>query len=313
MGLSDEERLNKMVWAVNSLTLNGRKLRSMRGEDVPYHSRETRDALVELLDQVWHAYLGGDSNGIFWLLGGDFNNPVRGPGAPWSTAIIAQCEAARPSPHSDWESRRSERPFDPFDGYLDVPGLLSGAFQKTVYDTYAWTEQLSYALRRYPDEIQRRYSKLNKLISDIQGCCFDLFRRDTSYGKAYVGNRLVEALYKVEGVAEVFAQLHFHHDFGRGLKEDATLGDILAWDKWRLTHKKTPQNAFTLALRIAGRHFHYEHKLRKLIELTRGMKVRKKVLQREFEKCAKAQKEHQSTRRTRASATGRTPFAKRPP
>jgi len=307
LGLSDEERINKVVWAVNALASNGRKLRklveSKDYDDIPYGSSEEAAALVGYLDQVWHAYLGAGSNGMFWIIGGDHNNPVEKPGAPWSTAIIAQCERNRPLPADtvSWDELAGKQPFDPFDNFLDVRGLLPLDYHKLIFDTYAWTEQLVYALRRYRDKLLAGFPALDKLISDIQGCCFDLFQKQEAFGRAYVGSRLLKALYETDPrVKEIFLELCFHHDLGPGIRE-GRLKDVIAWDHWRLDHKATPQNAIVLALRISGRRFKHAHKLRQIIEKTRGMGVREKVLQREFDKCLKASQEEEESSRKRYS------------
>lgn len=285
MGLSDEERLSKMVWAINALSRLGRELKDLDRDELPHDSNVS--LISDYTDQLWHAYLGGDSNGAFWLLGGDHNNPVTQEGAPWSTAIMYQCETNRPRVDGvvTWEELSSKE-FNPFRGFLDVPGLLPKTYQKKVYEIYGWTEQLSYALRRYKDALSDRYGELNKLISDIQGACFDIFAKDTGFGKAYVANRLFEELYRDEKAKKVLKELNTHHDLGSRIRSTTcSLTEIIAWDRWRLEHKKTTQNTLVLALRICGSHFHYDHQFKKMVDLTRKMDVKERVLRREFEKC----------------------------
>jgi hypothetical protein len=292
LGLSDEERITKIVWAIRALVEHGQDLKSAVNSDtgytVPYGSRRSAKELVRLTGKLWHSFLGRNSNGAFWIFGGDHNNEVRGAGGAWSTAILGQCEAHRPDENRDWfEERERGMPFDPFDSALTVSGLLEHPYRNAIYEIYAWSEQLSYALRRYNDKLKKSYKKLDKLISDIQGTCFDLFQRDTGFGKAYVGNVLLKALYADEKAREIFLSDHWHHHLGAGVKE-ATLTEIIEWDRWRLTHKDTLQNRLVLAMRIMGKRYHYDHQLKKLLGQVEGLGVRKKVIQREFAKCQKA-------------------------
>lgn len=52
-----------------------------------------------------------------------------------------------------------------------------GVSYKIVYDIYAYTESMIYALRRYYDDFLKKFSGLSDLISEIQGIwktkCFE--------------------------------------------------------------------------------------------------------------------------------------------
>lgn len=279
MGLSKEERLGKMVWAVHALTRLGRELQAQRAAAMYL---DGLPVLIELLDRLWHAYLGGRSNGMYWLVGGDLDGPVTEEGLPWSSIVMAQCEEARLPPDEPGEAH----PFDPFRDMLSVKGLLPDDAHQKVYDVYGWTEQLAYALRRYPDELMAQYAVLDKLISDIQGACFHIFQSSTAYGRAYVGNRLLQALYDDTRVEEVFNELHLQVLLRKRIRS-CTLAEVIAWDRWRLDHQMTLHNRVLLAIRICGPGFNEFH-FRKLMARVRGS-VCEPVLQRELAKCLELQ------------------------
>lgn len=281
MGLSDEERLTRMCYSVHHLSTICREL------DLGY-PKEPWQHLKDLGDQLWHAFLGGQSNGMFWFLGGDLDSGVTGPNSPWGVLIEAQCENAR-SP----VERKPAYDFNPFDGFLDIEGLMSqvrdGENKRNILKIYRLTESLVYGLRRYDDELRGKYQELDKLASDILGACFTLMQGDQDFGKAYVGERILKWIYGKydDPLKPVLLKLCLHHDLSRFMA-DCSLADVIAWDKWRLTHKDCVQNRLVLALQMAGRRFHYEHQFRELIGLTRELEVQEPTLRKEFDKCVKA-------------------------
>ena len=109
-----------------------------------------------MVDGLWHGLFGGNSNGAFWILGGDADNPVKGPNGAWSAAIDVLCDSNQP-PLEKNKSQRAfdkarekayrERPFNPFDSFLSVSGLIGygrgGRVLSAVYNIYRWTESLT--------------------------------------------------------------------------------------------------------------------------------------------------------------------------
>ena len=291
MGLSDEERVTQMCWAVHNLSTMCREL------EVGY-PKEPWQYLKDLGDRLWHAFLGGHSNGMFWIIGGALESGVTGPNSPWGVLIESQCDEARRSTEKD-PFKKDPNYFDPFDGFLDISGLIQhareGSNKKKLLDIYRSTEFLIYGLRRYDDELRGKYQDLDKLASDILGACFAIMHEDQDFGKAYVGERILKWIYGgyEDPLKKILLDLNIHHDLSRFMV-DCTLADVIAWDKWRLTHKDCAQNRIVLALRMAGRGFHYEHCFKKLVEGTRGKNIREEVLRREFDKCVKAHEESES-------------------
>ena len=307
MGLSNEERSAKIVWAINALTKLGRELRGMAEAEVEWGSPQYVDYnaeshlrhLADLTDQLWHAYLGTKSNSGFWLLGGDSTNPIRTTETPWQVALENQFRLNRREDGFVYSNRSKE--FNPFDGYLDLHGLLGRGWHQKVYDLYTWCGQLSYALRRYEDSFLRQFPDLNKLISDMQGECFALFE-DKRFAKAYVGERIFKAIYggtyiKEGSLGEVLVKVNMHHKFSRLMHREVTLAEVIDWDQYLLRNKKTPTVLLTLALRIAGRKFDHDHSFKKLLtELAaHEIEVDETVLSMEFEKCKAAKAGYKET------------------
>lgn len=300
MGLSDGERREKMIFSIHRLTTLGRDLAScIERRDV--WPADHLKVLVRQIEELWHAYLGQNRNGSYWLSGGELGNPVKEHGTPWASAILAHCEEHRKDDSTYKLPKTTE--FDPFNGYLDIPGLVRKEHNQLVYKIYDETEGLAYGLRRYDDKLLASYATLDRVLSDIQGSCFGVFAGDTAFAQAYVGNRICETLYADEKAKTVFTALYFHHNLARVTGADVTLTEVLTWDRWQRTHLITTQNILVLALRIAGPTFHYPHQHEKMIELTRGMNVKESALRAEFKKCFAAHAEAESKEKDEDYAT----------
>lgn len=247
MGLSDGERREKMVYAINALVNLGRALRETP-KTYDLERAKSIEVIHSLTDQLWHAYLGSVSNGAFWLLGGDLAGPVLEAGSPWGTAIIGHCEDARRT--FEWPPLDES---DPLDGALSTVGLLQD-WHKQVYDLYGWTEALLYGLRRYQDEFLGHYAKLDKLASDLQGACFNVFQRYPEFAQAYVGNRMMTALYRDPGTNKVLQALDLANRCQAAIRK-ASLTEVIAWDRQRIDNEPTVQNHVLLVLRICGSGF----------------------------------------------------------
>ena len=80
------------------------------------------------------------------------------------------------------------------------------------------------------------------------------------------------------------------------------LEDVIAFDKWRVDHKDTPQNRLVLALRIAGSNVHSDRDMKTLIKETRGLSILEATIQREFAKNRKLHKQDEAERASEKDA-----------
>ena len=317
MGLSNEERQTKMYWAVHNIATTIRKLRpSTPGDDLWPHEKKW-EHLFSLGDKAWHALLEGSRHGAFWILGGSMSNAVKDPNSPWAVMVSAQCDEVR----QGREDKRFYGPkgkrdldevcYDPFKHDLGLRGLVmrsgphtEGERRARLLDTYNAAEFLAYGLRRYDDDFKRGYQELDKLISDILGACFDLMHKDTAFGKAYVGERLLRAIYGQWDTqlwhALNAANMHFW--LSSFMSPRMELEDVIAFDKWRVDHKDTPQNRLVLALRIAGSNVHSDRDMKTLIKETRGLSILEATIQREFAKNRKLHKQDEAERASEKDA-----------
>jgi hypothetical protein len=291
MGLSNEERTSNIYEVIRQI----KDCLDTTGIKIPSHQRADFKAIRKEADKLWYAFIGHHRHSGFWIFGGDASNDVVAPNGPWSAAILRNI--------SDSRNEDSCREYDPvFDG-LSVSSLIAqdreGRVCKIVYDVFALSESLSYALRRYDDDFLRELSRLDKVVADLQGACYGFFRKSEAFTKAYVLHRIVAALYGVDQndpVRTFFVEEHIHHDLSRPMV-DSDLAEIMEWDAWRLQREMTPENRLVLALRIAGRRFHYEHKFKDMVRRLDGFdpKPRLEVLEAEFAACCEAHKQYEAS------------------
>ena len=278
MGLSDEERAKNLYWYTHQIY---QKSLSLPDRDPLDHGYPRLKALCA---QVWDAFLGHHSNGVHWILGSSAGNRVEKANSAWSAAIGIALEEDRDE--SQWSK---EIDFDPFNGFIDISGLL-GHVDKThasVFDIFAWTENAVYALRRYNDDFLSNHVRLSRLISEIQGVCFGIFVKNDAFPRAYVLHEVLKLLYKDEVLAKVFAKQHWHHDFSRPMSDHTSLQEVRVWHR-RVTGKANLQDKIIVALEIAGRRFNYDHMFKDLVGLLPADQIDATVLRAAFDQCKAA-------------------------
>jgi hypothetical protein len=235
MGLSDEERLEGMYYAIRSLTGVSRRWKN----DRRLRDRYDSDKFVEvrdLIDELWHAFLSGNCNGLHWIMGSDSANPIESnPTSPWTMAITGRLSDAKEKMDregNEIEERLYER--GPFDAvkHTNISMLLThenyqGVSASYVFEAYQWTEQLIYYLRRYPDNFTKGFEEVSRIISNIQGECFQAFSATDDFAKAYVIHEIMDILYgnrypymeeEFDVVTKILARKHLHHGFTKLMK-----------------------------------------------------------------------------------------------
>ena len=296
MGLSDEERISGLYYDINKMV----KLVDALKKDADEYWYPKK--LVDLVDQLWHAFLGKKHNSSHWILGSSATNTITDNVlTPWGIAINHHCNDLFKEKGVLTKSDQ----FDAFDGFLDISGLLGqvqGPYQ-TIYDTFSWSEQAIYHLRRYEDSLLNELNSLSKIISDINGECFVLFLENDVYARAYVLYNITKMLYsefypyrkeKWDLLTKYLDSDASHHDLSRMIQSRDGNLKVLAEIHIKLSKAKE-NNKLTLMLRtetflqLAGRRYHYDHQFNKLIKILKG-KLKAAEIQKLkglFEKCKK--------------------------
>lgn len=310
MGLSHDERMSKMFWAVHHLNDLGQKL-----PDKCYPTDFAR--LKSLCDQAWHAFIGNKGNGGHWLLGSSAGNNIGKPDNPWAVALTHHFEVDQADTSDDWRAKAleaQEKAYkdaedqdmvdppqdDDVNETISIASLLGKDERSTglseVFRIYATTENLIYALRRYDDELLGGFDSLNKLVSDIQGACFEVFAEHDIFAKAYLLHTILEDLYKwgnpVRGLA---LKQTWHYDLTRPMKL-ATIKDLRGLHL-SISNPKNPPSAtdwVELALTLMGRGYYDKHALKELFRIAKKRKldVDEARVQAAFDLCVKAKQDN---------------------
>lgn len=311
MGLSNEERIKGLYYAVDRMVEYGDYLKEKR------HYSSYHDKLRGLIDQLWHAFIGKGSNGLHWIFGSSASNEVTWETlSSWGIAINHHCGDVLKS-KSDFLAGRLKDPdpkfFDAFDGFLNISGLLSQVKLSYgyIYEIFSWTEQATYYLRRYEDELSRSLEGFSKIISDIQGECFRLFKEDNVYADAYVLSAICKIIYGKEypynrekwDVVTIFlAENCGHHDLSRMMQFGEQNLKILAQMHVRLV-KAEKEKKLTKMMRLesflilSGRRFQYDHQFKKLSEVLKKDRFKKAdidKLHKIFLQCKKDHEENEA-------------------
>ena len=167
----------------------------------------------------------------------------------------------------------------------------------------------SYYLRRYDDEFLKSLNNFSKVISDIQGECFKLFKNDPIYAQSYVLSMVCKILYgnvypydkeKWDVVTQYFAAEHAHHYLNRMMNNGEQ--DLKALAKLHVKlHKAQEEKKLTKMMRVeaflilSGRKYEYDHQFKKLSDMlkTDGFKKTEiEKLHKLFLQCQKACEEN---------------------
>ena len=287
MGLSDEERTEKIYFSLWRMTQQDKR-RSL--EQTGYRAYEYKP-LLELLDQLWPAYIGRGGNGLFWIMGSGATNEVMDKPTLFSVAICGN--KSRGEPHSIdklMEEHRKEleaRPDSPEKSaalFRDDLFIYQSKFHPTyerilkrnapelatVYEIYEDCENIRYALNRYKDDFAVGLKPLGDLVARILGVCFHLFTTDTRFREAWythqIANRAMNLRVDAEStVVRFWRQSNLHHDIGIGVHDIDKLHDY--WAKIQQKQTLTTEEAILASLWLAQRRFHYDYQLKDLVKL----------------------------------------------
>lgn len=215
MGLSNEERYEKMVWGVRGIVSLQKDLLENRYET---------GKLPELIDKLWYTLLGKVSNGAYWLMGGALADDHIKP-----SLIGVAFAKHRPERTNDCfddidEDKKTDamRYFEwcryAQDNQLSMAALLSkdynGKARAAVAKTFLWTEAIAYGLCRYHDDFMDSFEDFNCLLRKIQGECFDIMQRDNSYCHAWMVEKLCDKLVTYDEkdiVNKIWHREHLQH------------------------------------------------------------------------------------------------------
>lgn len=230
MGLSDGERLTGIMYSIKRIRKHVNDIKECR--DYTYHKSDLKD-IFALSDKLWHSFLGKDSNSLHWLFGSPGSNSLQADNhSLWANIVRSHL----PKLEYDENKFRDEEPeikyFNPFDGFLNISGLIKDTYISKVYEIYLELETLSYYVRRYKDSLLEELDNLNILISDLYGACFEFMENKEEYAKAYVLNQILKIVYNrtlffdnndekgLDSVDIILNRLNFQHDLPRAMNKD---------------------------------------------------------------------------------------------
>lgn len=284
MGLSNEERLEKIYFSLWRMTQADRLKRLRRTYDY--------DELVKLLENLWPAFLGSSGNGLCWLLGSGDTNEVMDKPTLFSIAICGNrsrgvkdsleemAEERRKEvealPESDERKKQLER-MDLCDYQCNYHPELEGILRRNapeladVYAIYQDCENIRYALNRYRDDFAQQGEELASLVANILGACFNIFTTDSRVREAWytqqIANRAVyQRIDPEDTVVKIWRQGGLHHSVGIGVHGLDELHDYWA-KKIQPKQKLSTEERVLATLWLLKRRFHYEHQLKDMLKL----------------------------------------------
>jgi hypothetical protein len=294
MGLSNNERFGKIAYSITNILTQAEKLK----DDYSYSK------LKVLIDELWPAFLGKNSNRLFWITGGGFDCRSFSEGSLLCLAFKENApnteDDDEPEEEGDYCDTRKSRKIT--DEMLGIATLINDGERAAIVEINQWIENLTYALGRYHDDFMENLWPLNKIVRKIQGCLFDIIRGDKDFYRAWLLANIVDKCVNVWGddiVSKWVRKQNVHHDLRLMSWSEHKLEDLQAvyfeLQPFYTGQISTEKRLFIL-LCLCGRRFHYEHQfngLKKLVEEhneSSGEKINLDKLQEIFYWCQEQKK-----------------------
>lgn len=289
MGLSNEERITGVYFAVDNLYSKAKEFREFLDTNQNnFFPKKDSKRIFELIDSLWHDIIHSNSNSIHWLVGSSASNTIREDGfGPWEIAIRHHCVKFPEVKNEFMKNLRSKdsKVFDPFDDFLNISGLLSKESHENQYyfDIFAWVEQLSYYLKRYDDEFLKKYENLSKTVSLLNGELFGIFKKNEEFAKAYVVNKICIALYtdkfpyredEFDYVTKWMIKHNIYHHLSKVMLLE--LSEIVNIHLEVSKENISPFERLMIILKISSTSIH-DHFIKELLELDKGILTPKEI------------------------------------
>jgi hypothetical protein len=266
LGLSDEERVKGLYFAIDKIVELGRWL----DDHLNRYERKDYKYLLGFINDLWHALVCKQSHSSLWVLGSSAVNTVRYDTlTPWGIGISSQCREG---------GNTDDNTSNAFEDFLDIKPLLTYCDNKFgyIYEIYQWVEQAIYYLRRYEDELSNSLSTLDKCISNIYGECFSLFKDNQAYAHAYILHNVLKIMYadgypyKKDAFSKYLDEGHIHHKLSHLMRHQNLK---LISDMYKKMYRDKKDGKLTLMVRVeamfklCGSEYHYDHQFDKLVKI----------------------------------------------
>lgn len=264
MGLSNEERFDKIIHSVSHIDDARKKLTNSQYYEV--------GRLPELTNKLWYELLKGKSNSAFWLFGGELHNENLEKGLIGTAFSSHQpkkyCEfntlEGTPQERQDWMKY-----YDRAREFTSISHLVGkdNPAKSAVVNVYLHTENIVYALCRYDDDFTDSLKDLHMVICQIQGECFKIFKRDPSYTQAWMISSMLDkvlTMYEGQLVNKWWQKYSLHHAICIESNEFEKIFHVFRKQQFK---QLTMQQRVNITLMLIGDRFHFKHQQKECLKM----------------------------------------------
>lgn len=239
MGLSDQERYNKIVWSIREINRN------------KYQLNKKHSQLISLIDDLWYEFLKRESNSCLWLFGSEFQLES----LPELNLISNAFENHSFKNHKEHKHSSYYNYYKAVHDLKSIINLLEPE-KRTIVKVYIDLENIIYSLKRYNDEFLEKLKALHKLTCKIKGELYDIISRDSQYSLAWMIQNLCKKLLTHDEndiVNQWWQKKCIHHHININQKYD-DIFDI--YKKYQFKEMSLQERLDTTLILISGKHDH---------------------------------------------------------
>ena len=277
MGLSNEERYQKIIFGIKRMNVLLPDLEGYRG-----FSKDCKN-VAPLIRRLWSTFLSNAGDGMFWLQGSNTESPQLRANNPFHVAMISvgssikddmaaliiEAKEEEFTARENKERKASGGDLTDYEyGQKYIPTLTQiirsgseAAFQQAVVTLQVEVEYMQYALNRDQDQFSSDLQGLKGLIAEIQGVLFAITSEDPIFFEAYLINNICTKILdgpwnsKENLPFKLYKTFSLHHNTRVRERTSIELANLMTvWQSIQFTKPSDTDKVLAL-LEIAGSTF----------------------------------------------------------
>jgi len=275
MGLSDNERFDKIIYAINGI--------ESEADELHFDSWE-KNKLKALIGTLWETLFVNSKNSTHWILGGSLDSSYLKDDV-FSLAFKYHHHQNKPEDDPfDFDENDAQK--DAFksaeivNNMIGKDTIINDPNKARVLSIHGWMEQYFYAVNRYDDEFSKSFENLSKVFANIKAELFKIMYSDNAYYRTWLLVNIIKKCINPYNdddlINKWFVVNCIHHDMRLSEEHTISVLEGIYFPIQTVNHiDMSDEKRLMIILTLAGRRFHYGYKHKQVFEMIRGTKISK--------------------------------------